>query len=200
MTLHRYLSPRVLLLGTALLLSPFYSAVGYLAGHPSVSTEYKLYYLKRKLRTWPGQGGLLYRPGERLNFAKQLPYLSRTGWSDPESWGTWTDGNAASLFVVLPVVPTTDMELRLEGHGFVDAQHPVQSVFVFVNGKQIGVLNYASSKTLSNTLVVPRAVFVDRNVEIELMPRNVIAPSDAGASKDTRRLGLGVGSIELRPI
>jgi hypothetical protein len=199
MSWRHVVASRSLLLGTAVALGPLYCVVAWLAFHPAVSREYDLYYLKHELRIWPRANGLQYRPGERLDFSKTLPYLSRAGWSDPESWGTWTDGDSASLFLDLPAVPDTDMALHVEGRAFVDTLHPTQSVRVVVNGKNVGLLEYTSQKMLTQTLIVPQHAFSSLQVEIDLIPTHPVAPSDTGASKDTRRLGLGVASILLEP-
>jgi hypothetical protein len=199
MSWRHVVASRPLLPAAAVALVPLYCVVAWLAFHPTVSREYDLYYLKHELRIWPRANGLQYRPGDRLDFSKTLPYLSRKGWSDPESWGTWTDGDSASLFLDLPALPDTDMALQVEGRAFVDAVHPVQSVRVVVNGKNVGLLEYTSQKMLTQTLIVPQHAFSSLKVEIDLIPANPIAPSDIGASKDTRRLGLGVASIQLQP-
>ncbi|CAG9260993.1 exported hypothetical protein [Paraburkholderia unamae] len=199
MKARRFTAMRALLPGAALALGALYCATAWYALHPAVSREYDLYYLRHQLRTWPGNGGLAYRPGERIDFSRTLPWLSRTGWSNPERWGTWTDGDSASLYLTLPGRPASNMTLRVQGRGFVDARHPVQSVRVVVNGIAVGALAYASQDAKTQTLTIPKRAFSGSNVEIDLIPANPAKPSEGGASQDTRRLGLGVASIELLP-
>ena len=67
----------------------FYSYVTYIAFNPNVSNEYRLYYIEKKLLHWNNGEGLSYTLGTTLDFSKNIPYLSRHGWSHKEKSSTF---------------------------------------------------------------------------------------------------------------
>ena len=94
-------SVRPLLFIVCCLLASFYLSVIYLAFHPNVSFLYRAYYIDRDLKYWNHGEGIRYTLGQTLDFSQRLPYLSREGWSSPETQGTWSEGAAGRLLLEL---------------------------------------------------------------------------------------------------
>ncbi|MEW9586339.1 hypothetical protein [Paraburkholderia sp. DGU8] len=188
---------------TALALLVVYAQSAWLIFHPSTSPEYTLYYRQGALRRWPGPNGLKYRPGAKLDFSTSLVYLSRQGWSEPEGWGgTWSDGPAASVFLKVEPRSAAALELTLQGHAFVNPQHPLQRVEVLANGTTLGTLRYDDPSPTVRTLAIPGAVLQGAQqgiLNLTLLFPDACAPAELGLSPDTRKLGVGITSMRLTP-
>jgi Family of unknown function (DUF6311) len=64
------------------------------------------------------------------------------GWSDPEPWGTWSDGDTAFLVLNVSNLPKNDFELLIEGHAFLAREHPSQEIDILVNKQYVAKLKY----------------------------------------------------------
>lgn len=110
--------------------------------HPTVSDEYRLYYIEKELIDWPGDGGLMYTLGDELLFGVEIEQPSKSvghGWSAREERGIWTIGGEAVLYLDLSDVAlearTDILTLHMEL-----AQWFTEQVEVIVNGKSIGII------------------------------------------------------------
>lgn len=123
------------------------------------------------------------------------------GWSWPEKWGTWSDGDAALVLLFLPDAPKDDVELLIDGHAFLADKHQFQEVDVTVNKHPVATLKYDRQFNGGVRLVkIPKLLVSEKNGQlvIKLNFRNPKSPADLGISADTRRLGLGVVSLQLK--
>jgi hypothetical protein len=127
------------------------------------------------------------------------------GWSTPEPWGVWSDGELASIAVLLetPVDASAGAEIHLEGHLFLPPGGEPPDILVSVNGgpakhpraRRTGEADGAEV-TLSLPVHLP-AASGRYALEVNLHIRNPMSPSDAGMSEDVRRLGFGLHRLRI---
>jgi hypothetical protein len=140
--------------------------------------------------------------GQILSFARDgngSNYL-RSGWSQAEDWGVWSDGPIATVVLAdAALAGKPNVELAIEARGFVTQSQPKQRVSVRVNGVDAGELSLRWDIT-STSLQVPAQALQSSLLQIELVPETPISPATTGASSDQRLLGIGLKSLQLRDI
>jgi|SRR5215475_4766489 len=148
-------------------------------------------------------GEQVYTIGERISFAKggtSLKYIG-SGWSAPESWGTWTDGSASIVTLKLSDIPNRDMVLSIEGGGLIIGKYPLQDIEVLVNQHPVETLRYTSPGIINDTRVVtiPQSFIHEKKglLIIEFKIENPYMPIQPGVGSDSRRLGLALASLRL---
>ena len=139
--------------------------------------------------------------GERLYFndIKNSKYLI-SGWSVTEAWGTWSDGNCSTiLFQTLPE-DHNNIELDIEGEGFVFGDHQELHMNVIVNDQYIETVIYGKKGVVNNKIKISKEIAFSNNgeVHVQLQFINPKSPLDLNLSNDSRQLGLGLRSIKLR--
>ena len=55
-----------------------------------------------------------------------------TGWSSPDSWGTWSASSSATIF--LKTSPTKVHSVFIDSNALISSSHPMQCVDIIVNG------------------------------------------------------------------
>lgn len=137
-------------------------------------------------------------PGQTLTFNYRNRQLAN-GWSTPESWGTWTEGQQAKIEMrVLPQARS----IVLDALAFVQPQHPAQRVIVKLNGEQ--VLTTSLTRFHGNHLEIPisaalsRSLASDDRLTIELQLPDAISPRQLGINDDSRVMGLGLKSLTVQ--
>ncbi len=139
---------------------------------------------------------LTYRLGTPIGFDQQGNSQDYTleGFSVPEPWGTWTDGNLAKLAFRVAGEVHSDLTLAIANYAYVHARHPMQQAEVVVNGQSIGKLGYMQYAVETRLLTVPKAAAAARGGEITIEFRlpDAVSPSELGEPADARRLALGL--------
>jgi hypothetical protein len=139
----------------------------------------------------------LTRPGQTLTFNYTTRQLV-SGWSTPESWGTWSTGPQAQIDLR---VTSEARSIVLDVLAFVHPQHPAQRVIVSLNGEQ--VLTTRLVQLQDNHLEIPitpairqRLAENDR-LTIELQLPDAISPQQLGINDDSRVMGLGLRRLTV---
>ncbi len=122
------------------------------------------------------------------------------GWSYPEAWGSWTNGNDASIGARFPpewagAVVAIDFDivhLSLGGPGHRRTLH----VDVLVNGVHCARWDFDEYPPL-NRRVFATLPTNEPQALIHLRIHNPISPAQAGLSTDRRALGMGIGRIRI---
>lgn len=139
--------------------------------------------------------------GERMLAGQSgaaLPYMYR-GWSSPEPWGTWTNGDAAEIFL-----PLTDdvKEVIIEVGAFVTPSHPAQDIAIKIDGMHVANRSITgTAHELINIAItdgVRRAMPRGGLLRLELIFENAVSPRDLGMSADNRKLSIGLISVTVR--
>jgi hypothetical protein len=160
-----------------------------------------------EIRSKNPQGYLNYK-FEKLYFStgKNGEHLTSNGWSHTESWGVWSQNNTASVILGLPSdSPLADYEISITAQGFtVEGRHPKQNVDLIINNKIVGSLVYDSSIAEVKVFKISKEqIYAAKSkygiLEIKFRINNAISPSDLGLSGDTRKLGIGLISMQIKP-
>jgi hypothetical protein len=171
------------------LLAAFYLSVIYLALHPNVSFLYRAYYIDKDLKYWNHGEGIQYTLGQSLDFSKRVPYLSREGWSYPETHGTWSEGASGRLLLELNGIgkPT---EIRFAATPFLAPHKQVDSqrIGVWANGVKLGEATLTSQTEKEISFAIPSSLTLrdGRRLEICFVYPDVEAPDTLGISSDAR--------------
>lgn len=131
--------------------------------------------------------------------------ILKTGWSNPERWGVWSDGERAELPISLPGKLASDVSVILDASAFVAP--PVitkREVAIEVNGSEIGRITFSETDALQSnrTFVLPKSVATRQDPMLLVFKfTDVRSPAELGLggplSKETRKLGIGLRRITL---
>jgi len=116
--------------------------------------------------------------------------ILKSGWSEPESWGTWSLGNQSNLSLPLTYLDPRDywfvtllvQPLVLEGH-------PSTSLSIDVDGRNL----WSGELTQTSKIRLP-LILLERQttIDIGLFVENPESPLRLGVSGDDRLLGVGL--------
>ncbi|HEX6738995.1 MAG TPA: hypothetical protein VF310_12020, partial [Vicinamibacteria bacterium] len=133
----------------------------------------------------------------RLGGSEASPFLG-SGWSDGEGSFRWTDGPAAELFLDGPTHAGALLEMTLRP--LVQAPAiPRQRVEVRANGEPIGALDLATPGVATHTVFVPPGRLAGPSV-LRLVLPDAVPPAQQGVGTETRRLGVALHALRLRPL
>lgn len=130
------------------------------------------------------------------------PAYLASGWSEPEPWGVWSDGDEASL--VLPISPLerNPQVLLLEANALIAHTHIEQRVEIWVNDVLATAVTLTQYSDNQIRIVIPKTVqneLKDSNyLNLKLKFADAIRPSEIDLSRDTRKLALGLISITVQ--
>ncbi|TMJ01372.1 MAG: hypothetical protein E6G97_15925 [Alphaproteobacteria bacterium] len=145
-----------------------------------------------------------YRMGEKIAFrgSGQSDDYKLAGWSDPEPWGTWTDGPAASLEIPIGFDPQGAVRMTCVASGFVPPSRAQQVAHVVVNGEVVGHWTFKPGEASQPRHAIIPADVVARQtpLRIDFLIGDPTAPLDLGLSEDSRRLGIGIVDLTLTPL
>ena len=118
------------------------------------------------------------------------------GWSNPEAWGVWVAGSEAQLQLPLPKFPSPK-SLRLELRAFVSANHPSQSLTLYVNDQRLKTIELIQGE--NNVIEIPLGTsmnfieqWLSKRLRIDLQCNNPISPKMLGLGDDDRVLCVGL--------
>jgi hypothetical protein len=124
------------------------------------------------------------------------PYLG-AGWSEGEGAFRWTEAPAAELFLDGPAHAGALLELRLRPLVAPPAI-PRQRLEVRAGGRSLGVLDLSSPEVAPHTVFVPAGLLSGPSVLRFELP-DAVRPADRGLGSETRRLGVALHALRLRP-
>jgi hypothetical protein len=117
------------------------------------------------------------------------------GWSDSESWGTWSDGNDSRMILTIPSNAKT---LELTFRAMVNATHKLQPVEVFVDKRSEGVHYFDRAEGNSLLLKLSDSQRKKQTISISFKYQMPIKPSSASQSEDQRSLAIGLESAVFK--
>lgn len=116
-----------------------------------------------------------------------------SGFSDAESWGTWTSGKEAILsFNYLDA--QSDLVLTLE----CPMSYGEQSVLIYANDVLID--EYVFSGNENRSIVIPKDCIQDDSLTIRFELPDAVSPKEKGESEDTRELAIGISRLTLERV
>ena len=120
-----------------------------------------------------------------------------SGWSAPESWGTWSDGPRAVLALDLETVPSRDLAVHVFCRGVGSPDHPPPAISIGMDGRQLARWEFSSIDSFMwKSATLPASAFHRPNFELVFDIDQPLSPSswDAG---DGRQLGIGLSTLKL---
>ena len=140
----------------------------------------------------------LIKLGQRQVFNHQTRHLVQ-GWSSPETWGTWSEGNEADIALRVPAQAQT---LVIEALAFVQPMHVRQEMVFTINGVQ--ALSTRLTRLQDNLIEIPltapirEAIARDTLVRIHVRLPDAISPRQLGLGDDQRVMGLGLKALTVQ--
>jgi hypothetical protein len=143
----------------------------------------------------------VYRPGEQIDFTSSgnaKPFILR-GWSQPETWGTWTEGSEAGFLVRLDQQRPSALDLAASVHAFVNERHPNLDVAVSVNRQPVARWNFTEEDVdgVRHAFIPADVVGTHSILHVEFAMSQPARPASLGLSNDTRLLGIGVRELSF---
>ncbi len=134
----------------------------------------------------------------RLTAATHPAYRFGSGWSTPESWGTWSDGTNAGLTLRLDPPLGRALVIEALAQGFVGAAHPRLEVEVRANGAAAAVwLFEGDSEPRTQRIRIPAELVCVPELELDFHIGEPRSPRELLLSDDARRLGLGLRTLKV---
>ena len=137
----------------------------------------------------------------RQGNTSQAAIYQKSGWSQAEEWGTWTDGKEASLLLKINSIPAKNLELIADVNPFVSDKHPQQNIDILVNQTAVGSWTFRYGEPNSpQKIFIPAELISDRNIlEITFRLNDAKSPAELNINSDRRLLGLGFKKIRIVP-
>ena len=120
------------------------------------------------------------------------------GLSYPESLGTWTSGNEASLYIVADS-SEHDLILSIDALPFVDENNDIfyQQMDIYVNNIHVSTINI-DNKGVYEFSIPNDFLYFNKGInKITLQFPDAISPSELGLSEDNRQLALFISSVTI---
>jgi len=134
---------------------------------------------------------------EYYTFSQAITKIS--GFSVPESCGTWTISNEAAVtFCMMRDSCGKELALSLTLHAFLDKTGK-QKFNVYANAEKIGEFTVTKTEDSTYNMKIPSAATnQDRFLTIRFEVINPTSPEELGHSGDTRKLGLAISALTIR--
>ncbi len=138
------------------------------------------------------------RIGETIDFTKKGTAQSYawTGFSQPEDWGTWTNGTVASL--VMNPDKRVPSDITFQVVTFM-SPGPVRATVV-IDEKTVGDIVLDNAKPGGEfTFKIPDEALEDGSIKLDFLIADPKSPKELGLGNDSRKLGLGFRSLRISP-
>jgi hypothetical protein len=142
--------------------------------------------LARQLRTDPIKNLIQFSTDN-----EGLQFLG-SGWSNPESWGVWTDAKEAELFIPCQYSNQKVKNLTMTINSFGE-----QNIEIIVNGSTTKQINLMNSVNKPIFLDLPKSECKNGRSQILLKIPFAASPKELGTGEDARLLGVGLVQIQL---
>lgn len=146
----------------------------------------------------------VYRLGEVIDLTVDgnSRWYAVEGWSEPESWGCWSDGERAQIKLRLTELDGEALLVQVEARAYVHDAHDSQKVEARVNGRNVASRDFRCSEggrdsSLWEFDVPADLVPADGVIVIEFLTPDAASPDSFDDSGDKRALGIGVERIRL---
>jgi hypothetical protein len=129
----------------------------------------------------------------------QFTWAHKTGWSDSADWGTWIDGDTASVSLLLDSPPHGALTLTLVGIGAAPPGQSPPATIVYVNGVKVGTVQFAATATSAVLAIAPSLVARSNGIfHVRLYVDNAVSEKAIGQEADKRKPRIGIISMNLR--
>ena len=122
-------------------------------------------------------------------------FTSGFGWSNPESWGVWSEGKQAKISIPLKQGSFPN-KMTIKLRALVSSNHPHQKIDIFVNGLLMKSIIFENTQEKEIEVLMPddlRGKFL----QVEFFSESPMSPSKLNIGSDTRSIGIGLIEIKL---
>lgn len=135
--------------------------------------------------------------GENISFADNFQRSNKflwDNWHEKESWGVWSNGKRASLY--LPKRNSSAKFLELKVRAFVNGAHPNQVAKVRIGGNQF-IFNISTPN--DEILNINIESILNEDLWVEIDTPGSVSPMEAGMlNGDKRKLGIGLVGLSFK--
>jgi hypothetical protein len=114
------------------------------------------------------------------------------GWSNPESWGVWTDAKEAEMFIPCQLDNRKVKNLKMTVNSFGE-----QKIEIIINGFNTRRINLTNSVNKSILLDIPESECKNGRNQVLLKIPFATSPKELGIGEDARLLGIGLVQVQL---
>jgi hypothetical protein len=122
------------------------------------------------------------------------------GWSVPESWGIWSEGETATVILDLAEKPTANFRLEILCRGAGCEHIPMSFVGVRINGRQLDRWEFNFPDTFKEShwrvIQVPAELVASSRVELQFLIESPMSPRLWGR-EDSRLIGIGLSALRV---
>lgn len=129
------------------------------------------------------------------NQLSTAPYALCGTWSKPESWGTWSDGRLAKIYI--PIANPSAKKISLHIQAFVNGNHPEQKLEYAVDGQNYQKIILQKFNDNQIQFLVSGRMRTKGYALIEIRLLNPISPYSLGMGDDRRELGIGLTKVQV---
>ena len=144
---------------------------------------------------FPDQSSLLSYSKPNL-YSSSSKFALCGEWSKPESWGVWSDGSLAKVYVPLPNQNFKVIELSMQA--FVNGNHPLQKIDLTTDGKNYQQIQFNQFSDNKIKIPIDAQMRADGYALVEFKLLNPVSPKSLGLGDDSRELGIGLTKLEVR--
>jgi hypothetical protein len=144
--------------------------------------------------------GIAIKAGQPISFANDIAGGPKSGWSEPDSGGTWSQSSKAILKLNYQDDLAAGMNLKVKSIGFVASEERTTKVIISANGVEIKTLEYTKNQPEMEFLVDIPSSLLEKNPNQLLLNfyiPNATSPQSLGINADQRKLGIFL--LELTP-
>jgi hypothetical protein len=122
-----------------------------------------------------------------------------SGWSDPEYWGVWSDGERATLDLVMAEHETADLLLNVLCRAIGNKDHPPPEIRVKVNGHELDRWKFRYPEDIEEaavwkTTIIPAHIGAPRHLDVCFIVERPLSPA-LWMGEDVRQLGIGISAL-----
>jgi len=139
--------------------------------------------------------GLRLTPSDRVmrfSTGEEGSQILGSGWSNPESWGVWTDSRLAEIFIPCSKDGQVNQKtvFRLNSFG-------TQQLNFSLSGSSLISLKLENAVNQSIEIAIPKKECRNGKFNLVLELPNAKSPKSTGLNEDTRLLGIGLTQISI---
>lgn len=144
-----------------------------------------------------------YKIGKILYFNDEsICNLLSKGWSKPENWGTWSEGDEAYINIKWEEKPKNDILMNAYVKGFIDKKMQQRKIDIFVNNKKIGMWKFSLKNNLNKRSIIIPYNFLNKfdDLKIKFIINDPKSPYELKISDDRRKLGIALLWLQFENI
>lgn len=138
--------------------------------------------------------------GEVISFSKSgvqdHKFKLCGGWYHSESWGTWSQGNAAKIYIPLPQNRPKTLELNV--NAFVNVNYPYQNLRIDLDNQFYSEIQLTKPQDNLIKITIPNEALKKSYLILGFKLLNPTSPKKLGVGSDDREISIGLVSAKFQ--